>query len=83
MCAVDVHLYGMTLYQLATGSRPFRENGEMKVVTLFNYLNETQRPTIHDDVHKGRANLVTMYWDPVPDKRPLMSWGKFIIAGQN
>ena len=66
----DVYSYGMCLYELATGTRPFRE--VRNTFQLQERVVSGQRPEIPAYVNPLWEELIQQCWSQYPSERPTM-----------
>jgi hypothetical protein len=66
--SVDVFAYGMTVFTIVTGQRPFadKRNGFQIGTTIMS----AKRPPLPTGLPQGCCNLITSCWEQDPDARP-------------
>ena len=64
---IDVFSFGMILYELATGERPY---SDLKSDQVIHQIKNQKRPIINQRIPKKAAKLIEECWDDNPSKRP-------------
>lgn len=65
---IDVYSFGMTCYEIVTGSLPF--HGIRDEDELVKMIQEGDRPVLSEALDSNLRGLITSCWDKDPEKRP-------------
>jgi serine/threonine protein kinase len=66
---VDVFSFGVLLYEIVTGEKPFQDCGGI-AYRLFDKIRNGSRATIPDTVEPFIRGLISRCWDGNPERRP-------------
>ena len=68
----DIYAFGMVVYEVITGSRPFRQHGRAELPLLAASGSRPERPEdpIAGDFGQGTWEFIEWCWDQNPQQRP-------------